>query len=47
MSLEAILAKIENDAREKAASIIESAEKERKEALHRVKADIKENTTGT
>lgn len=42
MSLEAILAKIENDAREKAASIIESAENERKEALHLVKADIKE-----
>ncbi len=42
MSLEAILAKIENDAREKAASIIESAEKERREALHLVKADIKE-----
>lgn len=43
MSLEAILAKIENDAREKAQQIIESAEKEKKEALHVVKARIKDH----
>ena len=42
MSLEAILAKIETDAREKAEKIIESAEDEKKEALHKVKSRIKE-----
>ena len=42
MSLEAILAKIQNDAQEKAAGILEEAEKERKEALHKVKSRIKE-----
>lgn len=42
MSLEAILAKIENDAREKAGEIIESAEKERQNALHQVNSRIKE-----
>lgn len=42
MSLEAILAKIEKDAQEKAGAIIEMAEKERKEALHQVKFRIKE-----
>jgi len=42
MSLEAILAKIEQDAREKAGGIVESAERERKEALHQVNSGIKE-----
>jgi len=42
MSLEAILAKIENDARTKAEGIIADAEKERNEALHRVRASIKD-----
>lgn len=43
MSLEAILAKIETDALEKAEKIIDSAEKEKKEALHKVKSQIKEH----
>lgn len=42
MSLEAILAKIENDAREKAREIIESAENEKQNALHQVNSRIKE-----
>lgn len=42
MSLEAILAKIEKDAQEKAGRIIEEAEKERAEALHQVKSRIKD-----
>lgn len=42
MSLEAILAKIEQDAKEKAGSIIEEAEKERDEALHEVRSAIKD-----
>ena len=42
MSLEAILAKIEEDAQEKAGRIIQAAEEERNEALHQVKSRIKE-----
>lgn len=42
MSLQAILAKIENDAREQADEIIQSALDEQKEALHVVKSRIKE-----
>lgn len=41
MSLKAILAKIENDAREKAEMIIGAAEEERDQALHKVKLSIK------
>jgi len=42
MSLEAILAKIEKDAQEKAGRIIQAAEEERSEALHQVKSRIKD-----
>lgn len=42
MSLKAILAKIENDGKEKAEEIINSAKKERKEVLLKEKAILKE-----
>jgi len=42
MSLEAILAKIENDAREKADGIVAEAEEEKNEALHKVRSAIKD-----
>ncbi len=42
MSLQAILAKIENDGKEKAEEIINSAKKERKEILLKEKAILKE-----
>ena len=42
MSLKAILAKIENDAKKQAEEIIKSARDEQKEALHQVKSRIKE-----
>lgn len=42
MSLQAILAKIENDAKEQAEDIINAARKDQKEALHQVKSRIKE-----
>lgn len=42
MSLEAILAKIEEDAQEKAGRIIKAAEEERSESLHQVKSRIKD-----
>ena len=43
MSLQAILAKIENDAKTQSEEIIRSAQEERKDALHRVKSRIKES----
>ncbi len=42
MSLKAILAKIENDAKKQAEEILNSARDEQKEALHQVKSRIKE-----
>lgn len=42
MSLEAILAKIEKDAREKADGILAEAEEEKNEALHKVRSAIKD-----
>ncbi|HPF32127.1 MAG TPA: V-type ATP synthase subunit E [Candidatus Sabulitectum sp.] len=42
MSLEAILAKIEQDAREKADGILAEAEGEKNEALHKVRSSIKD-----
>ncbi len=42
MSLKAILAKIENDAKKQAEEILKSARDEQKEALHQVKSRIKE-----
>ena len=42
MSLQAILAKIENDAKKQAEEIVQSALDEQKDALHKIKAKIKE-----
>ncbi len=42
MSLQAILAKIENDAKEQAEEILEAARKDQKDALHQVKSRIRE-----